>query len=138
MLSSLLVNDIVIFDGVCNLCAHSVRFILSHEADQTLRFMPMQSPAAARVMRELGFDAANAQTVILLAHGRVHLKSDAAIRLAGYFRWPWKLLGALRVVPRPLRDWAYDRVARNRYRWFGRADACMMPTPELMARFLLE
>ena len=89
-------------------------------------------------MRELGFDPADAQTVILLAHGKAHVKSGAAIRVAGYFRWPWKLLGAIRIIPGPVRDWAYERVARRRYRWFGRLDTCMLPTPELRARFLVE
>lgn len=128
----------MIFDGVCNLCAHSVRFILDHEADQTLRFTPLQSRAGARLMRELGFDPEDARTFVLIADGKAYVKSDAAIRVSRYFRGRWSLLGAIRIIPRPIRDWAYDVVARNRYRWFGRFDTCMVPTPELRARFVEE
>ncbi len=128
----------MIFDGVCNLCARSVRFILDHEADQTLRFTPVQSPAGTRLMRELGLDPEDARTFILIADGKAYVKSDAAIRLSRYFRRAWKPLGVIKFIPRRLRDWAYDVVARNRYRWFGRLDSCMVPTPELRARFIEE
>jgi predicted DCC family thiol-disulfide oxidoreductase YuxK len=129
-------TDVVIFDGVCNLCAHSVRFILDHEADQSLRFTPLQSPAGTRLLRELGFDPDDAKTFVLIAEGRAYVKSDAAIRVSRHFRGGWRLLGGIRIIPRPIRDWAYDLIAGNRYRWFGRAEACMVPTPELRSRFL--
>ena len=132
------VDNLVIFDGVCNLCAHSVKFILDHEAGQTLRFTPLQSPAGARFMRELGLDPGDAKTIVLIADGRPYMRSDAAIRISQYFDGAWKLLGMIRIVPRPIRDWAYDIVARNRYRWFGRFDTCMVPTPQLKARFIQE
>ena len=131
-------GDVVIFDGVCNLCAHSVKFILNHEAEPKLRFVAMQSPAGARMMREFGFSPEDAKTFVLVADGRPHVKSDAAVRVARYLRGAWKLLGVVRVLPRPIRDWAYDVVARNRYRWFGRAESCMVPTAEIRARFIQE
>jgi predicted DCC family thiol-disulfide oxidoreductase YuxK len=129
-------NDVVIFDGVCNLCAHSVKFILDHEADRTLRFTPLQSPAGARLLRELGFDPDDAKTFVLVAAGKAYVKSEAAIRVSRHFRGGWRLLGAIRFIPRAIRDWAYDRVAGNRYRWFGRSETCMVPTPELRSRFM--
>jgi predicted DCC family thiol-disulfide oxidoreductase YuxK len=89
-------------------------------------------------MRELGFDPDDAKTFVLIADGKVYARSDAAIRIARYFGGAWKLLGAIRIIPRPIRDWAYDIVARNRYRWFGRFDTCMVPTPALKARFIQE
>ena len=131
-------NDVVIFDGVCNLCDHSVKFILNHEADQTLRFTPLQSPAGARLMREFGFDPDDAKTFVLIADGRPYLRSDAAIRISLYLSGAWRLLGAVRFIPRPIRDGLYNVVARNRYRWFGRSETCMVPTPALRARFILE
>jgi len=130
------VDNVVIFDGVCNLCAHSVRFVLDHEADQTLRFTPLQSPLGALLMRDLGLDPDDAKTFVLMADGKAYVKSDAAIRVTRYFRGAWRLLGAIRIIPRPIRDWTYDLVARNRYRWFGRFDTCMVPTPQLRARFI--
>ena len=131
-------NDIVIFDGVCNLCDHSVKFILNHEADQSLRFTPLQSLAGARLLREFGFDPDDAKTFVLIADGRPYVRSDAAIRVSRYLKGAWKLLGAVRLIPRPIRDGLYNVVARNRYRWFGRAETCMVPTVALKARFILE
>jgi predicted DCC family thiol-disulfide oxidoreductase YuxK len=132
------VNHIVVFDGVCNLCSGSTRFILAHESAPVLHFASIQSQAGSRLMRELGLDPQDAKTFILLSADRAYFKSDAAIRVAGYLRWPWRILGVVGVVPRPIRDWVYDRIARNRYRWFGRSDTCMMPTPELRSRFIEE
>lgn len=131
-------DNVVMFDGVCNLCAHSVKFILDHEADQTLRFTPLQSPAGTRLMHDLGLDPEDASTFVLIADGKAYVKSDAAIRLSRYFRRAWKPLGIIKIIPRRIRDWAYDVVARKRYRWFGRLDSCMVPTAELRARFIEE
>ena len=89
-------------------------------------------------MREFGFDPDDAKTFVLIADGKPFVRSDAAIRVSRYLGGAWKLLGAVRIIPRPIRDWAYDIVARNRYRWFGRFDTCMVPTPELKARFIQE
>ncbi len=129
-------NPVVVFDGVCNLCVGSVGFIVRHEKTPALRFAPIQSATGARLVRELGFDPADAKTFVIVEDGRAHVRSNAAIRLARYLRWPWRLLGAAWIVPRPIRDHAYDWVARNRYRWFGRRDTCLVPTPALRSRFL--
>lgn len=126
----------MVFDGLCNLCTRSVRFILEHEKGPALRFAPLQSPAGARLLRRFGFDPADAKTFVLIEGGAAYVKSDAAIRAAAYLRGAGKLLALLRFVPRPVRDAAYDVVARNRYRWFGRRDACMAPAAELRARFI--
>lgn len=128
-------NNVVIFDGQCNLCAHSIKFILAHENSPTLNFTSVQSPAGTRLMQQHGFDPNDAKTFVLVADGQAYTKSDAAIRVAGYFSGGWKLLGVFKIIPRPLRDWAYDVVAKRRYRWFGRLDSCMVPTPELRKRF---
>lgn len=89
-------------------------------------------------MRQYGFNPDDAKTFVLVADGIPYVKSDAAIRVAHYLRGKWRLLALLKIVPRPLRNWAYDAVARNRYRWFGRLNACMVPTPETKARFIEE
>ena len=113
-------SDVMIFDGVCHLCARSVKFILDHESEPTLRFVPLQSPAGARMMRELGLSAEDAKTFALVVDGHPYVKSEAAIRVARYLEGPWRLLGGIRMFPRAFRDWGYNVVARNRYRWFGR------------------
>jgi len=131
-------DNLVIFDGVCNLCAKSVRFIMRHEKDQRLRFAPLQSATGARLMRELGLDPEDVKTFVLIADGRAFVKSDAAIHLARFLRGPWRLLGAIKIIPRPIRDWLYDVTARNRYRWFGRSDECTVPAPDMRDRFILD
>ena len=90
------------------------------------------------MMREFGFAPDDVKTFVLVVGGRPYVKSDAAIHIARYLRGGWKLLGAIRVLPRPVRDWGYDVVARNRYRWFGRTESCMVPTPDIRARFIQE
>jgi predicted DCC family thiol-disulfide oxidoreductase YuxK len=89
-------------------------------------------------MHDLGLDPEDAGTFVLIADGKAYVKSDAAIRLSRYFRPAWRSLGVIKIIPRQLRDWAYDVVARRRYRWFGRLDSCMVPTSELKARFIEE
>jgi predicted DCC family thiol-disulfide oxidoreductase YuxK len=131
-------RPLVVFDGVCNLCVGSVKFILAHEASDSLQFASIQSPHGSRLVRELGFDPADAKTFVFVEDGVAFVRSDAALRLARHLRWPWRGLTAFRVIPRPLRNWVYNLVAANRYRWFGRAEACMVPTPALKRRFVEE
>lgn len=127
-------GSVVLFDGVCNLCNAAVRFIIRRDPGGRLRFAALQSEAAAVLL------AAQAEplpdSIVLVEGGRVFTRSAAALRIARRLRFPWPLLYALIVVPRPLRDAVYGWIARNRYRWFGRSDQCMVPTPELRARFL--
>ncbi len=130
-------GPIILFDGVCNLCDASVRFVIDHDPDARFRFAPLQSQAAAALLARLGRAAPSGpQAVLLLEGGRSWEGSDAALRIARRLRGPWRLAGALAVVPRPLREAAYRLIARNRFRWFGRRAACRLPTPELRARFL--
>ena len=132
------VTDIVIFDGVCNLCAQSVQFILRHESEPRFQFSPVQSAAGARILDAHGFSAAEVDTFVLVSEGEVYTRSNAALRIAKHFKGGWQLLRLLWVVPRPLRDVLYNFVARNRYSWFGKADTCLIPTPELNARFMYD
>ncbi len=129
---------IILFDGECNLCTRSVQFILAHESGPTLRFASIQSPAGARLLRAYDFDPHDARTFVLVEGDKAYARSEAAVRVARHLRMPWRLAAMLRILPRPLRDAAYNVIARNRYRWFGRRDACMIPTPERAARFLTE
>jgi predicted DCC family thiol-disulfide oxidoreductase YuxK len=127
---------VVLFDGVCNLCNGSVQFIIRHDPAGRFRFASLQSEAGQALLRRHGLDPEDLFSVILVEDGRAHSRSDAALRIAAGLSGGWRAAGALRVVPRPLRDLVYGWVARNRYRWFGRQDACMIPTPELRGRFL--
>ena len=113
-------SSVIVFDGVCNLCNGFVRFVIARDTKRRFTFR---------------FAGPNAEFISLIEDGHVFTRSTAALRIARQLRYPWPLAYALIVAPRPLRDWLYDRVARNRYRWFGRREACMIPTPDILARF---
>ena len=132
-------NDppVLLFDGVCNLCNGAVAFVIRRDPRARLRFAPLQSPAADALLASLGVARDRLpDSFVLVEDGRVHVRSTAALRVARRLRFPWPLLAVNLLVPRWLRDPVYDLVARNRYRWFGRREACMVPTAELRARFL--
>lgn len=129
-------QPIILFDGVCNLCAWSVQFIIKRDPRGLFRFAALQSPVGQRLLAERGADARVLDSVVLIEGARWYARSDASLRVARHLSGGWPLLALLRVVPRPLRDWAYEIVARNRYGWFGRQQACMLPTPALRERFL--
>ena len=130
---------LLLYDGVCALCNSSVRFILRHERPHTLRFAPLQGESAhAILLRHPELAGTDSLVWVEEAHGdeRALVKSDAVLRVTSYLGGPWRLLLGLAIVPRPVRDFFYDFVARHRYRWFGKHDACPIPPPEVRSRFL--
>lgn len=129
-------HNLVLFDGVCNLCTASVRFIIRHDRAAIFYFAPLQSEIGKKICQSQGLDPADVQTFVLISGGTMLVRSDAAIEVASRFGGVWRFLTVLRLIPRVARDWIYSMVARNRYRWFGRTDACMIPTPEIKERFL--
>ncbi|MEX0800517.1 MAG: thiol-disulfide oxidoreductase DCC family protein [Dehalococcoidia bacterium] len=127
---------IVLFDGVCNLCNASLDFILRHDSRGYFRFASLQSDAGRRLAREHGLDPERIDTVVLVEDGKAYLRSKAALRIARRLSGPYNAAYMLIAVPRPVRDFVYDRVARSRYRWFGKRDTCRAPTPEERDRLL--
>jgi predicted DCC family thiol-disulfide oxidoreductase YuxK len=127
---------VLLFDGVCNLCNASVLFVIDRDPGRRFAFASLQSPEAARLLAERGYLGMELDSVLLVEGRRVYERSTAALRVARRLTGAWPLLSVFLLVPRPLRDAVYDWVARNRYRWFGRQDACRVPAPELRARFL--
>jgi predicted DCC family thiol-disulfide oxidoreductase YuxK len=126
---------IVVFDGVCNFCSRSVRFILEHDVRGRLRFAPLQSGIGRDLLERNGIDPADAQTFLLVDGDNVYVRSDAALEIARDLgRWRW--LRVFGVLPRGLRDWMYAVLATNRYRWFGKRSVCFVPTEEQRARFI--
>lgn len=125
----------ILFDGHCNLCDASVRFVVDHDPQGRFHFASLQSPIAEQLLADCP-EAANTDSVVLVEQGQCFTRSTAALRIARHLSGGWPLLTALRVVPRPLRDVVYDWVARNRHRWFGRREHCRIPTPEEQQRFL--
>lgn len=127
---------VVLFDGVCNLCNGTVRFVSRRDLAGKLRYASLQSDYGRRAMKRHHRPKNELDTFVLLEGERITTRSTAALRLARYLRFPWPLLAVFLAVPRPLRDALYDWVARNRYAWFGRVEVCPLPTPELESRFL--
>lgn len=132
---------VLLFDGVCNLCNGVVRFIVRHDAQGQFRFAALQSPAGQALLAAHGLASASAaapdpDSVVLVENGRVYQRSAAVLRVARRLGWPWRVLAAGAVLPTRWRDALYRYVAQHRYRWFGRQEACMLPTPALKARFL--
>ncbi len=127
---------IVLFDGECNLCNGSVQFIIRRDKRRRFRFAALQSEAGQEILRKYRLPHDKISTVVLIAGNRVYTRSDAALGIARRLDGLWPLCYAGIAAPRFIRDQVYDFIARNRYRWFGKQEACMAPTPELRARFL--
>lgn len=129
-------RPVIVFDALCLLCSANARFILNHDRRRHFRLASMQSEAGAALYRRFGIDPADPETLILVEGGRARRDSDAVLAIWSGLGWPWRAAAVLRVVPAALRDPLYRWVARNRYRWFGRRQACWLPGPELADRFL--
>lgn len=129
-------DAIVVFDGMCNFCSWWVQFIIRRDPVGVFKFAPMQSEAGGKVLETYGIDPRNVETLLLIKNGRAYVKSDAALEIAKDLKGIWKLAVSLKVVPRPLRDGAYSLWAKNRYRWFGKRQQCLVPTAEIRSRFL--
>ena len=129
-------EQIIFFDGVCNLCNNSVNFVIDRDKEQIFRFAPLQSDFAKEKLTPLGADPEQLDSIILLKNGKVYQKSSAALQIARKLTGAWPALSVLMVLPKFLRDFFYDIIARNRYRWFGKQDQCRIPTPELRKLFL--
>jgi predicted DCC family thiol-disulfide oxidoreductase YuxK len=129
-------GPVLLFDGVCVLCSGTVRFVLVHERDHEIRFATMQSRFGQALLAAHRMPITDWDSVVLVVDGRPLTRSAAALAVARHLRAPWRWLRAVAIVPRPLRDAVYDWVARNRYRWLGRRDSCMVPDEATRARFL--
>jgi predicted DCC family thiol-disulfide oxidoreductase YuxK len=127
---------ILLFDGVCNLCSGVVQVVIRHDPEGRFRFAALQSETGRRLLVAHGLPADALDTFVLVEGPLSFTRSDAAIEIARRLSGPWHWLRLVGVLPRPLRDWLYGIVVRNRYRWFGRSESCLVPTPELTQRFL--
>lgn len=130
-------GPVVLFDGVCNLCNRSVMFIIKRDPGGVFKFAPLQSKAAKGLLQNFGLPTDDFDTFVLVEGGRCYVRSEAALRTAELLGGAWGgLASVLKVIPRSLRDRVYGYVARNRYKWFGKMDRCMVPGPGIQERFL--
>lgn len=130
------VHTIVLFDGVCNLCNATVNFLIDCDPNGRFKFGALQSEAVEPFLERYGLQADRLESFVLIEDEQVYRRSEAALRIAWRLGGAWRLLYPFLLLPRPLRDAAYAWIAANRYRWFGKQEACRMPTPELKARFI--
>ncbi|MBT2681203.1 thiol-disulfide oxidoreductase DCC family protein [Bacillus sp. ISL-35] len=128
-------NPVILFDGVCNFCDASVQFILERDDKEMFRFASLQSDAGQELLKEYTVPD-DVDSMILIEDGKVYYKSAAALRISRHLKGPWKLLYGLIIVPAPLRNIVYDLIAKNRFKWFGQKDSCMLPPPNVRRRFL--
>lgn len=126
-----------LYDGVCVLCSGGVRYTLKHERDHAIRFVAIQSREGRALALAHGIDPDTPESFLFIENGRALAKSAGVLALLDHLDGPARLLLAGRLLPKPLRDWLYDRVARNRYRLFGQKTACDMPDPAQRHRFTL-
>ena len=128
--------SLVLFDGVCHLCNGFVRFVIARDPHGRFQFGALQSASARRVLELHDTPDPLPDTVVLVEDGKVFTRSTAALRIARRLTFPWPLVSAFLVVPRPLRDGIYALIARHRYGWFGRREQCMVPASALRSRFI--
>jgi predicted DCC family thiol-disulfide oxidoreductase YuxK len=129
-------HKIILFDGVCNLCNSSINFVISHDKKNCFKFAPLQEEIGQNLIREFHIDPTKTDSIVLIENGRAYTKSTAALRIAKSLNGAYPLLYSFILLPAFLRNWIYDWVAKNRYRWFGKKESCRVPTPELKEKFL--
>jgi len=128
-------NPVVLFDGVCNLCNTSVRFLLAYNRKENLHFAPLQSEYAQQHLKALNLHNEDFRTVVFIENGLVFTKSTAAFEITKHLIYPWKIIYHFRFIPRKLTNWVYEIISINRYKVFGRKKDCMIPKPEWQNRF---
>ncbi len=129
-------GPILLFDGVCNLCHRTVQFTLNHERTSDVRFCALQSELGRKLLKQHGLPETFLESVVWIEANKAWIRSDAVLGLAKHLKAPWNKLTWARWIPRFLRDAIYRCIANGRYRWFGKRDACQLPTPDLRKRML--
>lgn len=130
-------KKIILFDGVCNLCDSSIQFIIKHDNNDAFRFVALQSELGQEIIEYIGIDTTKTDSIILYEPGNAYYyKSEATLKIAKELGGIYRAISWFSILPRFLTDSVYDYIAKNRYKWYGKKDACMIPTPELKAKFL--
>lgn len=130
-------KQLILFDGICNLCNSSVNFIIKHDKKNIYLFTPLQSDLGKQIIEAHQIDTSKTDSILLyIPEKGIWYKSTAALKIAAHLKLPINLLSVFIIVPAVIRNWIYDFIAKNRYKWFGKKDACMIPTPELKSKFL--
>lgn len=130
-------KKLILFDGVCNLCNSSIQFIIKNDKKNLFLFSPLQSNIGQEIIKSFNINNAKIDSVLLYSKkDGLSQKSTAALKIAQQLGFPQNLLSVFFIVPRFIRDWIYEYIAKNRYKWFGKRDNCMVPTPDLQSKFI--
>lgn len=130
-------KQLILFDGVCNLCNDSVLKVMKYDKENKFIFAALQSEAGQEILNQLKIDTRKIDSIVLYEPGvSYYVKSEAALAIMNNFGGFWKLTQIFTVLPTTFNNWVYDFIAKNRYKWFGKKESCMIPTPELKAKFL--
>jgi predicted DCC family thiol-disulfide oxidoreductase YuxK len=131
-----LTHSIILFDGVCNLCNGAVNFVIKRDPRNVFKFTPLQEKQGVLLLKKHAIDAQKLDSIVLVENKKVYTKSSAALRIARKLSGLWPLFFVLLIIPSFIRDGVYDFIAKNRYKWFGKKEQCMIPTPGLREKFL--
>jgi predicted DCC family thiol-disulfide oxidoreductase YuxK len=129
-------HALILFDGVCNFCNSSVNIVLRRDKKDYFRFAPLQSPTGQEILRKNKMDPAGLESIVLVEKDKIYTRSVAALRVAKKLSGAWPLFYAFVIVPPFIRDIVYQFIAKNRYRWFGKKESCMIPTPDVRRKFV--
>lgn len=130
-------KKIILFDGICNLCDATVQFIIKHDKKDIFRFVALQSDLGKEIIDHIGLDTSKTDSIILYEPGQAYYyKAEAALKIAKVLGGIYSLLNVFSILPNRLSNKVYDFVALNRYKWYGKKDECMIPTPEMKTKFL--
>ena len=129
-------QSVIFFDGVCNLCNSTVQFIIKKDTKNVFYFASLQSDAAKNILLQYAERNFELNSIVFISNNTVYIKSSAVLRIFRNLGGGYKLLFVFWIVPKPIRDFVYDYIARNRYKWFGQKDQCMLPNEAIKSRFL--
>ncbi|SFD69730.1 Predicted thiol-disulfide oxidoreductase YuxK, DCC family [Algibacter lectus] len=130
-------KKLILFDGVCNLCNSSVQYVIKRDKKEQFLFTALQSDTGKQILNQYKIDTAKIDSILLYTPEKgINYKSTAALKVATSLGFPVNLMAIFFIVPTFIRNWVYDFIAKNRYKWYGKKESCMIPTPELKNRFL--
>jgi predicted DCC family thiol-disulfide oxidoreductase YuxK len=130
-------QPVILFDGICNFCNSAVNFTLKRNTKADIFFTPIQSAAGQKLLAQHHLPADNMESFVFIENDKPYKQSTAALRVCRHLRGLWPLCFGFIIVPPFIRDGIYNWIAKNRYKWFGKKESCMIPTPEIKARFLI-
>ncbi len=130
-------KQLILFDGICNLCNSSVQYVIKHDKRNQFLFAPLQSEIGASIIKEFHVDRSKTDSILLYSENQgLSIKSTAALKIVKHLGFPRNLLVIFLIIPPFIRNMVYDFIAKNRYKWYGKRDECMIPTPDLKSKFI--